>query len=287
MHGVEDDIERQRSVILASEGWGKQYAKSPATHAKLIRTTSRLDRKLRGYFKDLSLKAPQLVDWSAYNKAVQAFNVNTIINSDIMDQSTSDFVNVVLQDITLATALGAQSGEDIYKIVLGLNTASATIQDIALNHVAELVGMRVTNDGRLVPSANATMNIMETTRQDIRSSITTSLALGENISDAADRLAGILDNPDRAEVIARTETVNSFGGGLLQYGRESGAVGKEWQDVDAIDVCADNSDAGPVELDDSFPSGDDAPAAHPNCRCSMRLIYQNELNDNPDLFSDD
>lgn len=34
-------------------------------------------------------------------------------------------------------------------------------------------------------------------------------------------------------------------------------------------VCQENSDAGFIDIDDQFPSGDDEPPAHPNCGCEL------------------
>ena len=37
----------------------------------------------------------------------------------------------------------------------------------------------------------------------------------------------------------------------------------------------ENAAAGPIDLDDEFPSGDDAPTAHPNCECAlMPVVYE-------------
>lgn len=287
MLGIEDELENLSAVIFASERWADQYSKTPEVHAKLIKNQARYERKLRKYFKELSAKAFNLVNWGAYHVAINAYNVDVIVNDAPLEDAANTFINVSLENIAVATALGAQSGQDLYAINLGITSADSVIQDIALNHVAELVGKLVGKDDKIIDNPNPALSIIETTRQDIRSSIQTSIALGEDVSSATDRLSSIIDNPARAELIARTETVNSFGDGLLEFGNQSGAVGKEWQDNGAVDVCADNTDAGPIDISDQFPSGDDSPAAHPNCRCSMRLIYQNEVDNNPDLFGSD
>lgn len=283
MLGVEDEIERLDRIIIASENWSKLYSKTPDIHAKLIKAEAKLGRQIRAYFKDLSLKSSQMVNWSEYQKSIKAASVDIVVNN-VLDDSANEFIKLTFDVIAVATALGAQSGEELYNRALGLTSLDATIQSIALGHVAGLVGMKVNSDGSIVPNPKAELNILDTTRDDIRQSIATSIGLGEDIVEATDRLSNVIYNPDRAELIARTETVNSFGDGLLEFGNQTDAVGKEWQDVGATDECADNADQGPIPYDDQFQSGDDAPAAHPNCRCSMRLIYQNELDDNPNLF---
>ncbi len=276
---AELELEDLTVAILAAEDWAKGYNKSPTTHIKLLKMDARLERKLRRYYKDLSKNTSALVNWSEYRQAVKAFNINTVVRDDGIDQTSGEIVNLIFDEIVLGTALGAQAGEEIYGIKLGLNTSTAIIQDTARNHVAELVGMRI-KDGQLIPNPRAEYSITETLRDDIRSSLSSSLALGEDVESATMRLAGVVGDAKRAEIIARTETVNSYGKGLNEFGKQSGAQGKEWQDTGAVDQCADNSDAGVIDFNDSFPSGDETPAAHPNCRCTMRLVYQNEMDSN-------
>lgn len=259
MHGVEDEIERLDHILLAAENWAKGYEKSPDTHAKLIKADTRLERKLRKYFKALS-KQHNLINQSAYSQTVHAATVEVIVNQIALNEAAGILSSIFIDEIIFMVALGAQAGEDIYKIPLGISTSDSIIQDIALNHTADLV-----------------KGVTQTIKNDISSSIATSIHLGENIDDAVTRLGSVIDNPKRAETIARTETVNSYSMGLKEFGKQSGAVGKEWQDNDAVDVCADNADQGIIDLNDEFTSGDDVPAAHPNCRCTIRMVYQNEL----------
>ena len=50
-------------------------------------------------------------------------------------------------------------------------------------------------------------------------------------------------------------------------------VKKRWlAEADCCDVCSKNAAAGPIDLDDTFPSGDDTPPGHPNCRCSLTPV---------------
>jgi hypothetical protein len=251
---------------------------------KLIRAEARLESNIRGWLKELS-QNKKLVNWDQYKAAVKAdVNVDVFIDDDELNDATRQFITVVLEQMTVATALGAASGDALYPYKLGLGTSDAAIQRAALDHSAQLVGKKVMPDGSIIDNVMAGLDISKQTRRDIQQSIHTSIALGENAKDAAARLQDVIDNPNRAGLISRTEVVNSFGEGLSIYGRESGAVGKEWQDTGADDICADNTAAGVIPFDADFPSGDTEPTAHPNCRCSMRLVYQNEVDDNPDLL---
>jgi hypothetical protein len=80
---------------------------------------------------------------------------------------------------------------------------------------------------------------------------------------------------DRRETIARTEQrfATSAGNRLEAEGR--GAMFKasvSARDDRVSDVCQANEAAGPIPIGEPFPSGDQVPPFHPNCRCT--LAYQ-------------
>lgn len=77
---------------------------------------------------------------------------------------------------------------------------------------------------------------------------------------------------DRAQMIARTETQRAFNQGNLRGYKESEVVdGKYWLEMGTgiCDVCLMNAAAQAIGMDANFPSGHDAPPAHPNCRCRL------------------
>jgi hypothetical protein len=47
---------------------------------------------------------------------------------------------------------------------------------------------------------------------------------------------------------------------------------KRWEtDADPCDVCLENATVGWIGADEVFPSGDEEPDAHPNCKCDLML----------------
>lgn len=287
-------IELNRFLVLASEDWAKGFSKAPEQHAKLLKVDARLNRKIMQYFKDLANNTHKFINWGAYRYAVyeinaskvNAYDVTTIVNDNALDASDNTFISVVFEEIAAATALGAQSGETIYNVPLGITPTDADIQRIAHQHVANLVGKSWDVElGKYIDNPNSDYQVSNKTRADIRASIQTSINLGEDIQTATKRLQSTIKNAKRAEMIANTETVNSYSAGLLHFGTASNAVGKEWEDNGATDECSDYAQLGAVPFDYSY-DGLDGPTAHPNCRCHLRLIYQNELDDTPDLFGD-
>ncbi len=85
--------------------------------------------------------------------------------------------------------------------------------------------------------------------------------------------AGVFSR-DRAETIAVTEIGNAFSQGTLGIAKDLVSEGldmeKSWlAEDDPCDICAGNSDADWIDVDEDFPSGDDAPLAHVNCLCAL------------------
>lgn len=125
--------------------------------------------------------------------------------------------------------------------------------------------------------------VTESTRDDIRDAIASGLEDNIGYDEIIERIqeAGIFDE-DRAELIARTEIADANQQGALEGMRQAQSTGlvvkKSWYpDEDACPICLDNADAGEIDIDDDFPSGDDAPTAHPNCECSiLEHSYESE-----------
>jgi len=279
---VLEEYEKLGAVIRAAEDWSKLYDKDMESKAKLIKAEAKLERSLVVYFKEFSDRVSNYINWFYYinrRPVIQAddleFDIDVLINDEIGNED-GILINTMYDPITDAVAAGAQAGEQIYGQPVGLTKTSSTVQNVARNQVAKLVGKSVTQDGRFIDNPKAEYSITNKTRDDIRQSLRTSLGLGEDQAAAVARLRETIKNPRRAEIIARTEAVNAYGGGLLEMGRQSGAVAKEWQALNANDICAVNENAGMIPITDEFPSGHQAPSAHPNCRCGLRLVYEEE-----------
>lgn len=184
------------------------------------------------------------------------------LDLDLDDEDMNDLVEV-LTDAAQEAAQGAYAqvsvgeiGDDIFD---QLNDRAL---DWAQDHAADLVSQ-----------------IDDTTQDYIRAAITEGLNNGDGLDSIADDIEDITGfSAERAALIASTEITGANSQGALQgykQARDDNGVTlfKAWLITDeACDICQDNSDAGPIDLDDDFPSGDDAPPAHPNCRCALTPI---------------
>jgi hypothetical protein len=144
---------------------------------------------------------------------------------------------------------------------MAFNVADQNAVDWADQHAGELI------DG-----------ITETTRQDIADAIAGALD-GGDIGSAYQDILDAVGNEDRADMIARTETMDAANSGLAQSWSQAADAGllsgnelKEWIATSgACDDC-EYMDGEQVPLDDDFSIGDDPPA-HPNCRCTLGIAY--------------
>lgn len=286
IEAAEDELYQLNIHVLAAEDWSKEYEKDPGTLAKIIKLEALMERNLRRYFRELSNDAAKFVFITQYQYALAArqnvtaaddFNVDVIVNETALDESDSTFLKIMFDEIATGAAIGAQSGETIYKKYEGLTSSSAEIQNFARDRAAMLVGKKVGKDGTIVDNPNAKYKISNTTREDIKSAIRTALSLGENQEQAVERVRTAIKNPRRAELIAQTEAVNAYQGGILAFGQKSGAVGKESQALNTSDQCADYDREGIVPLNYKYGGRYLGPSYHPRCRCALRLVYQEEL----------
>lgn len=149
---------------------------------------------------------------------------------------------------------------------------------------AELVGKKWV-DGELVDNPNAKWAITQSTRDMIKAQVETAITDGLTMDELAKQLVeSHAFSASRAMMIARTEVAKATSQGAMDGYRlaksEYGVnVKKRWvtagdEDVDSAQ-CKPNEEAGVLDLDAAFPSGDDAPPAHPNCRCAIAPVIDN------------
>lgn len=154
------------------------------------------------------------------------------------------------------------------------NHVSTNSLEYAKRRSAELVGKKWIN-GRLVDNPNPAWSIPQATRDELRGIIAKGYAgkLDQAEVTEAIRNADAFSKA-RAVLIARTEMITANARGSLAGYYAAKSIGidivKYWiPDANACPVCLENADAGDIELDEDFPSGDPCPTAHPHCECSL------------------
>ncbi|PNG27645.1 hypothetical protein CR492_01655 [Methylocella silvestris] len=157
------------------------------------------------------------------------------------------------------------------------------VSDAARERAAQLTGQKFTVGGELAPDPSAENAITSSTRSMIGETIQSGLA-GVATGVAAATLEELIRSafafsPSRAKGIGVTESNRAKGSAIvqtIQVVNESGAghFMKAWMTADSgcCAACADNAAQGPIPADQPFSSGDMAPGAHTNCRCSVLTV---------------
>ncbi|UHC14353.1 phage portal protein [Methylobacterium currus] len=172
----------------------------------------------------------------------------------------------------------AQVGADSLDTLVDQVNAGAVAQ--ARARAAALVGMRWDEDGELVEAKRASYRIDETTRTSLRETIASGLTRNIGSDAIADEIeASYAFSPERALTIAETEVATVNGQASLEsyHAARAGGLGvrKIWfAEPGCCAVCEANAEAGPIDLDDEFPSGDDTTPAHPKCRCVVSPVIE-------------
>lgn len=127
--------------------------------------------------------------------------------------------------------------------------------------------------------------IDDSTRDMLQAAIAQGVESGIIMDELIERIAkDYAFSDDRARLIAETEVGTANGHGSVEGMRAARDAGvqlkKLWVcDPAPCEDCQENGDVGAIDLDDDFPSGDDAPYAHPNCRCVVISVTEGDEND--------
>ena len=228
-----------------------------------MNSVGKIDDKTKRKIVDMALDELEFDDWAAlFDDAADA----------IEDIAKAGGYEAVAQ-------VGLQDRDDITHLVDERSTAWAK------ERAAELVGKKWDGD-QLIDNPNPRWDITESTRDYLRGTVSNAVEEGWS----PQRLINEITDDDtiwkdRAGVIARTELQLAHQNGNLIGWKASGVVkGKRslcLHDADAkgSDPCWDNADAGVIGIDDSFPSGDDAPPFHPNCVCQLIPVLEDDMED--------
>lgn len=159
---------------------------------------------------------------------------------------------------------GAEAGAERLSVGVSTDQVAAEAEQYAQARAAELIGTDAA--GGLLDDA---------TRAMLRDTIAAGLEAGDSPAEIATALReSYAFSKSRSMTIARTEFSLATNRGLLAQYKASGLVyGTTWSTAEDEKVdqplCQENADAGVVPLGQAYPSGDEAPPAHPNCRCTL------------------
>lgn len=79
----------------------------------------------------------------------------------------------------------------------------------------------------------------------------------------------MLSDSERALMIAQTELTRAVNVASRDMYTQSGVELVEWLVSDPCPECEENNSVSPIGINETFPSGDSEPPAHPNCACDL------------------
>jgi Phage Mu protein F like protein len=185
------------------------------------------------------------------------------------------------------TAFGALDGSEWMLSDVGKDRAQDELLSLGISQDTDFFDHANTRaaDYAAERSAELVKDIDESTRNMLRTKIAAGLEAGlmrEDIID--DIMDSDVFSEKRATLIADTEVAMANGQGALAGYKEAKAAGvklkKIWVcDSDPCPICEENQDAGEIEVEDDFPSGDDAETAHPGCLCHTESVVEDSDDD--------
>ena len=197
-------------------------------------------------------------------------------------KADADVVTQILNDLDLQGWADAISEGDMVNIIQNVTSQGGVdaLQQISMTDPNVLDQVNLKASEFAAQRAAELVTVEDTTRVMLRGLVSNAIDNGWSTDMLAQAISDATAFSDaRADMIARTETaIANVEGSMIAY-RESGMVQeKEWslaQD-NYCDICATNAAQGAIALDDTFDSGDDAPPAHPNCRCDVLPVLEEE-----------
>lgn len=195
---------------------------------------------------------------------------------DVLVDVTAEEIESLVRD-TSGRVLAQLGVNDRSELVDQVNERAV---EMANERAAELVGKRWVG-GELVDNPNAEYRIDEGTRDMIRRAIADGLDQNDGLDDIVGAIQDLGFSEERADLIARTEIARANSDAALVGYQAAESVGvsvrKLWLlGENPCPICEANAEQGPIDLDEEFESGDDAPPAHPNCLCDIAPVVDED-----------
>lgn len=261
LHKLEDKVAGLHELHIGGEDYHPDYKKDKKIFRMLTRSDMATERGMKRYFKSQAKRSGKFIDWKFYKKRVKKVHQASLDDYFKVDWKGEILDMRILLTSTLVDAIvaGGMMTELDTNIDIGWGKGEPPALEFLKTHTLQLAG-QVTNS----------------TKKRIMESLSLSIELGESTSGAAARIADIIDDKRRAGVIAHTESVRAFTEGRLEVGKRVKADRKQWDaTLNACEICQ-ALDGKVIKIDGTFSGGYNAPPAHPNCRCLIKILLPGE-----------
>lgn len=111
-------------------------------------------------------------------------------------------------------------------------------------------------------------SVLDTQLDQLGNLIADGVASGDSVDTIARDIRSTLADGSRASMVANTEVNRAMSSATLDTYRSASVQKVDWLlSLEPCELCEENADAGPIDIDDDWPNGD--PPVHPNCECSL------------------
>ena len=258
---------------MAQQGWRKKNGakvRLAARRANLIRQALRQSVNISAVQEEWasahpnpeSMTTEQARQWARTNVRVDSEPLMAALRTLYLDSYLLG-EDIAMNSIAKAKINKAPTKQQLQRAV-GINWDNWK----AGNRAAALLVNKPRGLSTLLDSRGVTIQgINRTTLDRIGTRLANALAQGLPPSEVD--LSDFFDDSERALAIAQTEMSRAVATASRQLYEESGVELVEWIVADPCDLCQENADVSPIRIDDTFPSGDTEPPAHPNCVCDI------------------
>jgi len=218
-----------------------------------------------------------------------AKQLKTALGKLAKGDDSDDEADRISNDLDLG-AFGALTGSEWMLSDVAQDRASDELLSLGISEDTDFFDHANTRaaDYAKARSAELVTDIDESTRNMLRAKIAAGLKAGAMREDIIDDIMDSdIFSEARATLIADMEVAMANGQGALAGYKEAKAAGvklkKIWVcDSDPCPICEENQDVGAIEVEDDFPSGDDAEVAHVNCECHTESVVEDDDEGNGD-----
>ena len=163
-------------------------------------------------------------------------------------------------------------GELTSAFALVLRAASP---DMPQPELQRLAAVYAEQRGAALLKVDGNINLTRMTRSRVNTLVAGTIERGESLGTLQKALRSDLAfSPDRARMVARTETASALGQGHKQAARADGREEKRWvTQADSLvnpEICDANSAQDWIPITDDFQAGHDTIPGHINCRCVVQ-----------------
>lgn len=272
-------------AVRASEEWADGYLTDPETFNALLVAEASLESDVAEFFHEQADRVLKFISWQDTKLKADVNGVPP--NSDeVWTEEEQAFFAAIFDTMLILTAIGwihEARKRGVPTFMDFVDRGPNFIRD----HKAEVITQignspyfeKIMESTRRI-TLDETGSMIDVTRKRIREAMATSVAAGENVEQATARILKIVDNPERAAMIAQTESVNMFNAGQAGFASVNGGKTKTWKCNFISTVCRICLPLNglTIAIDALFHLEDGQqlphPHAHPRCKCYIKYSYE-------------